>query len=242
MPKIPFTTSFKQKNRVLFKGVKVPKFVQWSERNQKNDFQHLERQIEKDIAFKRYTTYLSEFNTFFIFTWRTKEDYILNKDYYWNLFFRKGFNSGSLNSKIGSLFLSQRLNNTVFQKCLKIDFLKPRTEYRLFLQNNTDVEGLEEVINYTQTNRDLQLHCVGMNVNPHAKSPMLGTLKYIQPLLEESNNLYKNIDYLKLLEIAKMQPSDEPGKVKIKYLLQLLAKSKLSSPKLVDDGRYLIFC
>ncbi|CUS21352.1 LAQU0S03e00606g1_1 [Lachancea quebecensis] len=68
-------------------------------------------------------------------------------------------------------------------------------------------------------------------------------LSHIQPLLEESSKMYQDLNYEKLLQIAKSKSTGDadPVKSQAKKVLVALAENKLSKPRLTDNRQWLLF-
>ena len=186
---------------------------------------------------------LQSYNTLYLFSWQLEKDRKINRDYYWNLFFENGFKNGGLDTTAPSLHLPEKINNSIFQECVGTKLSPSNEEYRLFLQRNPNIDSIESTLSYVEDNpsSELTLKMMGLLINPEINISLMETISYIQPFLEESNNKYTNLDYTKLLELAKNSSTErDPNKLKVKELLHGLARNDLSVPKLVKNGDWLI--
>ncbi|SCU86006.1 LAME_0D04060g1_1 [Lachancea meyersii CBS 8951] len=73
-------------------------------------------------------------------------------------------------------------------------------------------------------------------------SPSSAAIACIQPLLEESSQMYQGFNYEKLLEIAKRSQTSgpDPMRKEVKGLLEVLAGNRLLTPRLAKLDRWLL--
>lgn len=218
--------------------VTIPKWVyRYPAIPSEADFKQLERKVIGRYLKREYTQLLTRYNTFYTFNWMGDPSRkIVDTDYSWRQFSKRC--NGQLYS------LKSRLNTKVFDKCIgvvdndKSSIIPSGKDIRAAFQS---VSILEQILLEFPNNSDLQLSSVGVRIgNTSVKG-----ISEIEPLLEEAQTKYKNLDYKKLLAIAKQsQTSSQEGAVNrlmAKQFLEKLAKQKIMHPSTTADGQWLLF-
>ncbi|AQZ12695.1 CBT1 (YKL208W) [Zygosaccharomyces parabailii] len=213
-------------NNLLLKVLNVPKFV-YKYARRKNTVPNLQHKIELQALGKKYAEYESSYNTFALFQWR-KQDYTwFNKEYYWQEFAR------SYTADEPTIFLREKLNNEAMRSCLQSSLPQGASEYRCAFQNISGPGPLKSMLKLTKAeNAKLELNTLGLRTEGNNMAC------YIQSFLEESENMYKDLSYEKLLSIARHSEKDKNSS--IRQLINDLAETGLTSSSIVNDSNWLI--
>lgn len=226
--------------RKILDALHAPRFVyRYWFRNQ-HSLSDIERRVDKKVLSNRYDEYLTTYNTLVLFEWRKDKIRDINKDHAWRRFADIVHSGGASNHNSMPIFLGDKINSIALENCLQTDCLKPGVEYRCSFQNILDVAPIEHLLDYTTaSDSKLKLHSLGLRINSQGDRPINNVATYIQPLLEDSINMYKDMNYEKLLRIAK--GAKENNGTSVKQLLVRLAENGLLSPKLVRRNNWLMF-
>lgn len=256
----------------VLKVLKTPKFVlRHGNVTGKQRFA-LKRKINDKLYEDKYQEYLNEYNTFILYDWESSGagsliDSSYNLPSLWKEFIREGVSKSAINDKLPTVFMKRKLANSALGRCLGLDFLTDPSdsshEYRCMFQTVQDIPSLSQLILFNSMPNvpvRLKVHTVGININSGSKrsvasnasggdTGMSKAVSYIQPLLEESSRMYRNLSYWKLLKIARGNkedgPLDESMRIKsqVKFLLSQLAKNRITFPSITDHGgqNWLIF-
>ncbi|CAI4578407.1 BAQ_1a_G0031270.mRNA.1.CDS.1 [Saccharomyces cerevisiae] len=254
------------------KVLKTPKFVlRYGNVSGKQRFA-LKRKINYKLRESKYQEYLNEYNTFVLYDWENSGagslvDSSYNLPSLWKEFITEGISKGAINDKLPTVFMKRKLTNSALGHCLGLDFLtdpsESEHEYRCMFQTVQDIPSLSQLILFNSmpnVSVRLKLHTIGININFGCKRSLISNggdqdtemseaVSYIQPLLEESSRMYRNLNYWKLLKIARNNKKDEPLdqstriKSQVKLLLSQLATNRITSPSVTDHGghNWLIF-
>ncbi|KAJ1056280.1 Cbt1p [Saccharomyces cerevisiae] len=254
------------------KVLKTPKFVlRYGNVSGKQRFA-LKRKINYKLRESKYQEYLNEYNTFVLYDWENSGagslvDSSYNLPSLWKEFITEGISKGAINDKLPTVFMKRKLANSALGHCLGLDFLtdpsESEHEYRCMFQTVQDIPSLSQLILFNSMPNvpvRLKLHTIGININFGCKRSLISNggdqdtemseaVSYIQPLLEESSRMYRNLNYWKLLKIARNNKKDEPLdqstriKSQVKLLLSQLATNRITSPSVTDHGghNWLIF-
>ncbi|QLG74664.1 hypothetical protein HG535_0G05470 [Zygotorulaspora mrakii] len=221
----------------ILDALNAPKFVYRYKSRAIGKDAKLTRSLEQEVQTCKYREILQSCNTFAIFDWIEDNTTRINRRYYWDKFIktiRNDVQKGNIAS------LTAKLNNTAFSKALQIKNLKKAQDYRCSFFSVQTVDGLETLLQaFNVENCKLRLHSLGLRVVAQSGEPGGNSVaSYIQALLEESTNMYTNINYDKLLKIAKASKnqSDQSGK----RLLESLAEKGLSTPILANEDTWLL--
>lgn len=213
----------------ILKALDAPRFV-YRYSKTKSTIPELQNQLECRVLARKYSKYLSNYNTFALFQWRSPTDLKFDKEYFWKEF---AHNVGYSNQN--AIYLEDKLHNEALNISLKSSVISPgeNTEYRCKFQTVSEPHPIEHMLRLTDDpNARLQLHTLGLRIGDN------NIASYIQPLLEESENMYKNLSYEKLLSIAKKSRSDRDKPVK--QLLYDLAENGITNSKIVGTEQWLV--
>ncbi|EDO19644.1 hypothetical protein Kpol_1018p184 [Vanderwaltozyma polyspora DSM 70294] len=212
----------------LLKVLQAPGFVHSNNAKASELSNQLRKDLGGTLIRDRYNDHLKYSDSLVMFSWLPYEG-TMNKHYYWDSFAKQN-NRGT--------FFRQPIQSNEFEKEIQLPFLDSRTDYRLWFQDNMEIDNLNSILKSTLSNDKLQVECVGLNINARENGSSIA--KHIQSLLIESTEKYKNIDYEKLLQIAKNKDIPDIDK-SIKQFLLNLADLELSKPNLVQRNQWLLF-
>lgn len=224
--------------RALLEALNAPKFAYRYQLKDSKMNSHTKKQLVTNVLTEKFEKYLCEYSNFALFDWADDGLRKINRNYFWNEYANQNSNAGQ-NER--AMFFPDRLNNRAFENSLQFKWLGSLTEYRCSFQNVQDMRPLMELLDSTTASGSkLRLHSLGLRVKSNKRSPPISSIaSYIQPLLEESMNMYTNLNYDKLLRIAKQSKTHTDNAAR--SLLVRLAENGLSSPKLVNDDNWLLF-
>ncbi|CAI4044320.1 Cbt1p SKDI_11G0140 [Saccharomyces kudriavzevii IFO 1802] len=255
----------------VLKALKTPKFVLKYGKVTSGQRFKLKCKIKEKLCENKYQEYLNEYNTFLLYDWESSgavstTDSSYSLPYLWKEFIREAVVKGAINDKFPTVFMKKRLRNFAMGRCLGLEFLTDPSgsahEYRCLFQTVQDIPYLSKLILFKSMPSvpiRLRVHTIGININSGPNRSVASSaggeagineaVSYIQPLLEESSRMYRNLDYWKLLKIARANtqdgPLDEstPIKSQVKLLLDQLATNQMTSPSVTDHGghNWLIF-
>lgn len=222
----------------------------------RKSFNRLERQVIKDFISKEYQNLDKEYNVFYLYHQvpslerNSISGDVVTKRASSQLLWRKH------NESVGSQLriLDKPLYNGIFRQLidptLSTEWLKPNTHIGF-----QSIKSLNQLLlddsslryNYGTSN-SIETYMLGIRININKK---INGLDEIEPLLEETSNMYKNLDYESLLAIAKKnrKPSLERGHSGVitndrnvaKQFLDRLAHSKMIYPTVTSNSHWLIF-
>ena len=200
-------------------------------------FKQLETKVIDRYLAKEYNQLLSRYNAIYRFNWIKHNDRkVIDLDHTWKQYMKP---------YTGQLYLLKSKTNTrVFAKCMgllpdsKNNITPWNKDTRMAFQS---VSVLEQLLLDLPSNGDLQLTGVGVRLG---KGAMEGVSE-IEPLLEEAQNRYKDLDYNKLLSIAKQGQkgvgAGGESRQAAKLFLERLAKQNIMHPSTTTDGQWLLF-
>lgn len=217
------------RNIQILKALEAPRFVYRYSRT-RSTIPNLQKKLECKVLAERYSSYLSNYNTFALFQWLPSKNSTFDGNYFWKEFAQDMpfFNENAI-------FLKDKLHNEAMNNCLKSTILPAsfEVEYRCVFQTVSEPDPIESVLRFTtDPSAKLQLCALGLRTDRNSIAA------YIQSLLEESEDMYKDISYEKLLSIAKRSRSDKDRPTK--ELLDNLAEKGLTNSHLVGGDQWLI--
>lgn len=213
-------------NNLLLKVLNAPKFVYKYTRT-KNTVPNLQHKIELQALGKKYTEYAFSYNTFALFQWRKQDDTWFDKEYYWQEFAR------ACAVDEPTIFLRDKLNNEAMRSCLQSSLPQDTSEYRCAFHNISGPGPLQSMLELTKAeNAKLELNTLGLRTEGN------NIACYIQSFLEESENMYKDLSYEKLLSIARHSAKGKNSS--IRQLINDLADTGLTSSNISNDSKWLI--
>lgn len=213
----------------ILKALDAPRFV-YKYSKTKDTVPELQHQVECRILTKKYSKYLSNHNTFALFQWRPSKDLEIDKEYFW-----KKFVHSLDHSNPNAIFLKDELHNEAMNASLNSSMLSRSydDDYRCTFQTVSEPSPIKNMLRLTGgLDTRLQLHTLGLRTKDN------NIASYIQSLLEESENMYKDLSYEKLLSIAKKTRSDKDKP--IKELLYNLAENGIINSRIVGTGQWLV--
>ncbi|KAG0671434.1 hypothetical protein C6P45_000601 [Maudiozyma exigua] len=222
----------------------------------KKSFAKLERQVIANFISKEYQIYTREYNVFYLYRQVPLSG-------------RNIVNSDTTTEKASSQLLWKRYNESVGSLVRIIDkplqnrifrqIIDPKLSADLFKRNShvgfQSIASLDQLLlddSFLRYNNDtvntVETYMLGIRLNTNK---YISGLDEIEPLLEETSNMYKNLDYKSLLEIAKKNRKSSQGKENsgvtlsnrnvVKKFLDRLALSKIVYPLLTSNSQWLIF-
>lgn len=222
----------------------------------KKSFEKLERQVINNFISKDYNNLTKNYNIFYLYHQvpSIKND-LISKDTATEqassqLLWKKH------NEFVGDQLrtLEKPLQNKIFCQVidpkLKIERLKPKTN--IGFQSVTSLDQLlldDSYLNYRYgTLYSIETYMLGIRLSVNKQ---INGLDEIEPLLEETSNMYKNLDYASLLAIAKRNRKLSQERVLsnvttnnrnvAKQFLDRLANSKIIYPTVTSNGEWLLF-
>ncbi|SCV02179.1 LANO_0F15786g1_1 [Lachancea nothofagi CBS 11611] len=201
----------------------------------------------------QYSNYLKKYNCFVLLRLQSRQFQVTDRDLFWKpfcdevhalyrepakpidwrfttapspIFFRTPLNIPLLNKLLGTSLRDAPDLFCSFQHFSSLDSATALCKY-IELAGSTNIGPTFEPV------------VVGVNL----ADPESVAISHIQPLLEESSQMYQDFNYEKLLEIAKRThlKGSDPIKTQVKKLLETLAESKLSVPCLTKRHQWLLF-
>lgn len=194
----------------------------------KKQFIRLEEKVTRDYIKQKYSELLSSYNTFYLYNWILDPDeFRINRDYIW-----QEFND----SKKGTVYpLKRRLKKSIFEKSIGLPFIGWNHELRASFQS---INALDDII--LRTSNRLSPYGIGIRIDERH----IEGIAEIEPLLEESQNMYKNLNYQKLLDIARQNRRNNTetnqSKQSAKLFLEQLAQNKVLLPAISPDKKWLV--
>ncbi|CCF58178.1 hypothetical protein KAFR_0E00240 [Kazachstania africana CBS 2517] len=233
----------------VFKDLlKTPQFVyKYPSKINERQLKSLERNIAKKYVREKYSRNLSEHNAFCLFQWEkpiTKDEWF-NKEYFWNEFVKNKYNAS-----IRSFFDETAVSKSMFAASLKLNLFSRRNGVKqaslmcVFqtIRNLDTVQSIIEGTTSTNCSYNLNLHSLGLRINMQGSSGANVT-EYLGALVEESANMYKNLNYEKFLEIAKINKENRTNSKRLvaQNLLAQIAECQLTNPLISRDKKWLVF-
>lgn len=215
---------------LFLKALNAPEFV-FKYARTRFSIPNLQRKVECSALTKKYAEYLSDYNTFALLQWRKRDESWFDEEYYWKEFVGRIERIPSMNQP--TLFLREKLNNEAMRICLESSLPNGINQYRCTFQNISEPGPIQTILDLTSAdNAKLELHTLGLRTEGN------NIAAYIQSFLEESDNMYKDISYEKLLSIAKQSKESENSSVR--KLINDLAENGLSRPSIVKHNEWLV--
>ena len=209
---------------------KAPNFVYGFQKGQNKVRQRLHSKLGLPTTVDKYKESMDNLDSFVLMSW-VPQDINLDRDFFWSSF-TKDHGKG--------VYFQDPINNNLFQTIVDECFLDKRLEYRAWSQISLDIDSMNKVLYSTKRDDSkIMVKCVGINANARQKNTNVAN--YIQLLVNDSTEDYKNIDYQKLLQIAKDNESHSSLDNAFKQLLANLADLELSYPNLVYNDKWLLF-
>ena len=219
----------------------------------------LERKVATSFTRQKYQEYLSKYNIFCLFAWKHNHQEVgdggneggrIDRSHYWRMFNRSGIGRDlqglglpqqQQEQQYSSIALKEPLNVKVFEECISLNFIgDPTMQLQCKLTRTNHLEVVERALKRVDADPGSQLEVFSLGIRLDAQNE---ELDYIQPLLEQSHSMYKELNYDKLVQFAKWERTDgrSPKSQIAKSFLHKLAKSNLSVPLLSLNGNWLVF-
>lgn len=226
--------SFSLRKRIL-NYLRAPRFV-YKYQLHNSSIRQLERKVVDDVAASKYNWFLSTYNTMLLFEW-PKSD-IIDRDYYWREFARSVDQKSSSSGDSSTIYFSEKISNRALDTCLNTKLLTADSEHRCLFHNGLEASSLADLVESVNENTgELKLKLMALRVNFEGDKGVNDFVTSLQPVLEESMNMYKDVHYEKLLQLARQTKDDNS----VKDVLAKLAENNLSSPRLVRNNSWLLF-
>ncbi|CCE92847.1 Cbt1p TDEL_0F00360 [Torulaspora delbrueckii] len=224
--------------KFILESLKAPAFVYRYRTDTKATVKNLECKLEPAVSANKYNALLNNYNTMILYEWFHPNESVIDKEYYWQKFANAIHMKTSSNKEVPMIFLADDINHKGLQSCLGTNILNNASDCRCSFQNYVKASPLDKLIKKITKNADkLKLHSLALRIDSHNDKAINNFVVSLQPVLEESMNMYQDIHYDKLLQIARNARSGN----KVRDVLTSLADSGLSSPRLVRNGSWLIF-
>ncbi|SCU99301.1 LADA_0H18844g1_1 [Lachancea dasiensis] len=210
------------------------------------------QQYLQSLTKLRYSSYLESYNSFVLLRWHSGKYKTSQKDLLWRSFcqdisalFPPKNDCDPLVAP-SPVFFGTPLNVPTMDQLLGSDPISDESECFCSFQHLSSQDSAVALRKYLETATKKSKYgprftpiAVGMNLSS-SQSP---ATSHIQPLLEESFPVYRDLNYEKLLDIAKrIQPADsDPMKAQVKKLLETLAEIGLSIPRRTKRDGWLLF-
>ncbi|CCE65989.1 hypothetical protein TPHA_0O00170 [Tetrapisispora phaffii CBS 4417] len=162
-------------------------------------------------------------------------DLVFNQPYYWKMFAKK-LEDG--------VFHHEPVDSKLYNELFGIPDADPssnKTDVRIWTQDKLNLQTLNHLLEMVRRDDSkFSISSIGINVN--AKEHEMNAATYIQHLVRESTEKYNNINYEKLLQIAREQRTTPTSHERIfKDLLLNLADLELTRTSLAKDKRWIFF-
>lgn len=252
-------------SKSLFSTLKKPYFVRrWGAISPK-ELRALEKHVGWMVEINQYKEYLTKYNTFHVFEWKPHDqEVLLDKDYYWEKEIKRSYFAGEHVPKSPTVFLKSGTNLRAFQSVLQIPNMgEVRNgnfkDFRCVFQDIPHLRNIHQVYSMFEGGRQyspLQLVCMGIKVDTEQQNSNHELINYMQPILDNVLNKYKDLNYEKLISIAKgsnvqenkngqrnaahssFKVSDSDD---VRIFLSQIAELGLTTPKLVYKAKWLLF-
>ena len=223
--------------KFILESLKAPAFVYRYRTDTKATVKNLECKLEPAVSANKYNALLNNYNTMILYEWFHPNESVIDKEYYWQKF-ANAIHMKTSSKEVPMIFLADDINHKGLQSCLGTNILNNASDCRCSFQNYVKASPLDKLIKKIIKNADkLKLHSLALRIDSHNDKAINNFVVSLQPVLEESMNMYQDIHYDKLLQIARNARSGN----KVRDVLTSLADSGLSSPRLVRNGSWLIF-
>ncbi|CEP63149.1 Cbt1p LALA0_S07e03510g [Lachancea lanzarotensis] len=211
-------------------------------------------ELIKSMTLDRYSRYLNFYNCFVLLRPRDSRFHLRHKNLLWRSFCR---DTSSLYDKESTLQSVQNPTSApspvFFEKPPKMALLNELLGCELndngkdcfcFFQNLDSLHSTAAFRQYLERTKssksvtDFEPVAVAINMDDHS-SP---AISYIQPLLEDSAQIYSDLNYEKLLRIAKhsQTKSSDPMRKEVKRILEAFAENGFLIPRMAKRGRWLL--
>ena len=210
----------------------------------KKSFAQLERTVMNQYLTAEYNKLLSNYNVFYLYHLsKPNNDQQIDRKFLWEA------HKESLNGKV--LLLKDPLSKANFRPCLDP---KLTSKQILHWKGNTHI-GFQSISTLNQlllnekwtkfTYADNVIEPYGIGIRLDGPQNIDG-LNEIEPILEETHNMYKNLDYKGLLDIAKKRKDNSnstlsSGKTVAREFLELLANIRITNPTMTSNSQWLLF-
>ncbi|QLL34607.1 hypothetical protein HG536_0G04690 [Torulaspora globosa] len=220
--------------RKIFDSLGAPSFAYRYQLYDRDTVGTLEQKLAERIAAAKYDWFFQNHSSMLLFEWPS--DRTVDRDYYWREFancVNRTFDGDS-----ATTFLSDKLSNEALDSCLGTPIASGRAEHRCMFQKGLEARSLAKLVDSVAQNASgLRLKALAFRLESEGEKHSNNFVASLQPVLEESMNMYRDIHYEKLLKIARQAKSDNSAK----DVLAKLAENDLTSPRLVRDGSWLMF-
>ncbi|QLQ82677.1 hypothetical protein HG537_0H04400 [Torulaspora globosa] len=217
----------------IFDSLGTPRFVYRYQLYDRDSVGALEKRLADRIAVEKYEWLFQSNSSMLLFDWHREKGF--DRDYYWREFAHCV--NGAVNAGAGATFVSDKLRNAALDGCLGAVVASGRAEHRCMFHKGLDTRSLAQLVDSAVQNTEgLRLKALALRLNFEGEMAS-SFVASLQPVLEESINMYKDIHYEKLLQIAKQTKSDNA----VKDVLAKLAENDLTSPRLVRNNSWLMF-
>lgn len=235
MSSVTSSGSLKLHRRIL-NALRAPRFVYRYQLHDKDPIARLERKVVDRTAAAKYDWYLTNYNTMLLFEW--PRDNTIDRNYYWRAFANSMNRPAAEDKKLATVYLSDKIRNRALDNCLGTKIASGPVEHRCLFQNGLQASSLAQLVDSaTKSVGGPRLKAVALRISLEGDKRINEFVTSLQPVLEESMNMYKDVHYGKLLQIAKQAKNDNS----VKEVLAKLAENDLSSPKLVRNNSWLMF-
>ncbi|SCU86783.1 LAFA_0E03026g1_1 [Lachancea sp. 'fantastica'] len=213
------------------------------------------KELVNAMTLDRYSTYLNNYNCFVLLRPRKNEVHLKNQNLLWRSFCGevKSFYRDSSKTQ-SDLDFTIAPSPVFFEKPPKLSLLDKLLDSELncdgrswfcFFQNLDSLHStaaFRQYLEHTKSSTDpatrFEPVVVAINMGDHNST----AISCIQPLLEDSSQMYRDLDYDKLLKIAKQSQtkSSDPMRKEVKSLLEALAENRILVPRMTKRARWLL--
>ncbi|CCK71078.1 Cbt1p KNAG_0G00200 [Huiozyma naganishii CBS 8797] len=226
------------------KSKHIPQFVyKYGRSLSAGELKRFEQRLAYPLLRDNYQEFLKKYNTLYLFRW-SHDDWTLDRRYFWHRFLKK----------IGETDVDHHSSNRVHIKAIQEATGIPlgvdqNDNLRYLFKHNKDIRDVNssvEKVLATAPKNHLELLSVGTklsDLNGTASSTALLGANYIKPLVEESLSMYQDLDYDKLLQLARNTKNESPTGPKqvAKQLLRNVTSGQLTRPAMSKSRDWLFF-
>ncbi|SMN19454.1 similar to Saccharomyces cerevisiae YKL208W CBT1 Protein involved in 5' end processing of mitochondrial COB, 15S_rRNA, and RPM1 transcripts [Maudiozyma saulgeensis] len=210
----------------------------------KKAFAQLERTVMNQYLTDKYNKLLSNYNVFYLYhLYHANADHQIDKRVIW------GTHTESLNGKV--LVLKSPLSKAIFRKCLDPKLASQEASHwkgntHIGFQSISTLDQLlldEKWTKFAYSDNVIKPYGVGIRLD--GAQPIDG-LNEIEPILEEAQDMYKNLGYEGLLAIAKRHKENSTtatstNKTVARKFLESLANIRITNPIMTSNSKWLMF-
>lgn len=217
----------------IFDSLGAPSFAYRYQLYDRDTVGTLERRLADRVVAAKYEWFLQSNSSMLLFDWHGGK--AGDREFYWREFansVNRALDNGAM-----ATFLAGKLRNEALDSCLGAAVASGGADHRCVFCKGLDARSLAKLLDsVAQRAGELRLKALALRLDFEGEKHS-NFVASLQPVLEESMNMYTDIHYEKLLQIAKQAKSDNA----VKDVLAKLAENDLTSPRLLRNNGWLLF-